>query len=516
MGHVLLWFEHATFLVSAVLLILILTSRMRSRPGRALLKIGILLLPSLFYVPLALWAIISRFVAGVDVPVFVPVSPVVILWASYVALWIYVGRRQQAGRPLNLARPAMVCGVSLALMVMTFWNIDLAVRDDMSEMRLRAGAMALATAPPRVLDSDNAALVYELAFALIEDYPDWPSTSDRDVPLEKLRQIISDHQSAIAQLRRAAAMPGYYIDRPWHAPRLDWLLPQLGQARPASKLLIFDARLRLADGDITGALQNVQAVTRMAQHFGEEPLLVSALVAMSIHASALDELEQILPHATAADLKGFELSDTLSWDRHLRRALTMERTLGLMVFAQPEQLRMVGGDDQRMTFAVLSTPLYRVFALRDDLASSNRIWRAYLQAAAQPYYIAKPMWQGAEAELKSGVCGIVTGMLMPALSRSHETTTRNNALHELARTGLAMRKYQLKYRQLPANLDALVPEFLISIPRDPFADQPLSLKVTEDQTVLYSVGPDLVDDDGVAWNRESGKGDVMVNYRAKP
>ncbi len=64
-------------------------------------------------------------------------------------------------------------------------------------------------------------------------------------------------------------------------------------------------------------------------------------------------------------------------------------------------------------------------------------------------------------------------------------------------TAIALRRYQLRHDRYPARLDALVPEFLPSVPRDIFDGQPLRYRLQADgQFLLYSVGEDGVDDGG--------------------
>lgn len=71
----------------------------------------------------------------------------------------------------------------------------------------------------------------------------------------------------------------------------------------------------------------------------------------------------------------------------------------------------------------------------------------------------------------------------------------------LAMTLLAIRIYQLEHGQPPASLDDLAPGILAEVPRDPFSqqdEQPLVYRREGDSFVLYSVGPNEVDDGGVS------------------
>jgi hypothetical protein len=65
-----------------------------------------------------------------------------------------------------------------------------------------------------------------------------------------------------------------------------------------------------------------------------------------------------------------------------------------------------------------------------------------------------------------------------------------------ARTAVAIERYRLAHGRLPATLSALVPDFLESVPTDPFDGQPLRYSLLDRGFVVYSVGPDSTDDGG--------------------
>jgi hypothetical protein len=71
------------------------------------------------------------------------------------------------------------------------------------------------------------------------------------------------------------------------------------------------------------------------------------------------------------------------------------------------------------------------------------------------------------------------------------------ASRSVAVTAIALKRYQLRHDQLPAEPAALVPEFLPAIPRDPVDGQPLRYQLKPDGSfLLYSVGEDGMDDSG--------------------
>ena len=56
---------------------------------------------------------------------------------------------------------------------------------------------------------------------------------------------------------------------------------------------------------------------------------------------------------------------------------------------------------------------------------------------------------------------------------------------------IALKRYELRHGKLPASLEALVPEFLSTVPYDYMAAKPLSYRLKADGSyVLYSVGED--------------------------
>jgi hypothetical protein len=75
-------------------------------------------------------------------------------------------------------------------------------------------------------------------------------------------------------------------------------------------------------------------------------------------------------------------------------------------------------------------------------------------------------------------------------------SARSEAGLDLLWTAVALRVWQAEHGAPPDSLDQLVPGLLPAVPRDPFVDQPLRYRREGANFVLYSVGPDRVDDGG--------------------
>jgi hypothetical protein len=82
-----------------------------------------------------------------------------------------------------------------------------------------------------------------------------------------------------------------------------------------------------------------------------------------------------------------------------------------------------------------------------------------------------------------------------AVSKAMQAETQRS----IALSAIALKRHQLRFGNLPASLDSLVPEFLASVPIDYMDGQPMKYRLNDDGGfTLYSVGEDGKDDGGDA------------------
>jgi hypothetical protein len=86
-------------------------------------------------------------------------------------------------------------------------------------------------------------------------------------------------------------------------------------------------------------------------------------------------------------------------------------------------------------------------------------------------------------------------MMVPAVDTALAKKSQGDAQLQATRIILALRAYELTHGKLPADLNALVPEFLFEVPADDFDGQPLHY--SPEKKMVYSVGKDLKDDGGM-------------------
>ena len=91
----------------------------------------------------------------------------------------------------------------------------------------------------------------------------------------------------------------------------------------------------------------------------------------------------------------------------------------------------------------------------------------------------------------------------------------NRAGNELFLAALALQAWRAEHGAYPETLEALVPSLLAEPPRDPFGNATLKYRHEGERYVLYSVGPDRVDDGGRAVSAdEQGKPTRRVSRRS--
>jgi len=94
---------------------------------------------------------------------------------------------------------------------------------------------------------------------------------------------------------------------------------------------------------------------------------------------------------------------------------------------------------------------------------------------------------------------VLAAISMPNTIKASQTTARNQTMVNQAFIACALERFHQARGKYPENLDALVPQYADSLPRDIIRSQPFKYRTTADgEFVLYSVGWNEKDDGGIA------------------
>ena len=269
MGYVVLWLEN----LAAVFLLTATVVACCSRWRRPVFRIGLPVLAVLLIlaVPGGLTAVVGILnLHHLVSQWFYPLAALTLCCAVGACAILVRGLRQgpddlSTPRAAHWPRAKLALGfaLALALHLMTFWNLDLAVKQQAGALRAESGALALSVAPARVPDRDNAALIYAQAFQAAGDRSTWPKAfGDKwcnwlnpgqagfDAKDAQLRGFLKQQAGGLVLLREAGKKPACSFDRDYGRPSIDMLLPELQDLRTGARLLALDARVKAADCDM--------------------------------------------------------------------------------------------------------------------------------------------------------------------------------------------------------------------------------------------------------------------------
>jgi hypothetical protein len=439
---------------------------------------------------------------------------------------------------------AIALVAAVALYSMTFWNLDLVARQQLAALRVESGAIALSVAPPRVPDRENAAFIYERAFDAVGDvqrhgdsspgawiwddawtktwYEIWSKQSisqkiEIDAHAPELRRFMAREASALKLLRQAAAMPGCYIEHDYGRLDLSMALPELWQFRQGARLLALDAICGAADGNYRRSVADINAMFLMAEHISSEPLLISAMLAVEIERLAIESLQAVIAkyHIPIEELASLKIFDNASCRVLLQRGLRGEEALRLAAFEDVGSGRITLSDitngssrPKWFTDPPISAA-YRIFMLGDDLAAHREFTAETDRAAKSPYWQGMDRLLNLEREVGSNPGGVLTAMLLPAVSTAVERAAGADARRDVARVGLALYAYRAKNGHFPAKLEDLAPEFIAMVPLNPFDGKPMKLMPTEGGVTVDSSAPAMPEQAGQTLPLDSKNREVM-------
>jgi ABC-type transport system involved in multi-copper enzyme maturation permease subunit len=269
-----------------------------------------------------------------------------------------------------------------------------------------------------------------------------------------------------------------------------------------STLLWFDILLRLHSSDPDGALTSCRARINLARSQGDESAFVALGMRLQIVESTISLIERTLAQGEPSDQALAALQDLLTDEAsrplffaRLRAKWALTDHSLMEEFLLPELRRLpqhpvrVPSPDGLATLLESSTTNCRMENLR--------IYRQLLAAAKLPPLERSVRFVQLAANLQANPAGPFSprGSLFDP---RWELTAQENweARITCIIVALAAERYRRQHGTWPASLSDLVPALLPALPIDPLDGQPLRYRRLRDGVVIYSVGPDGIDNGG--------------------
>lgn len=340
-------------------------------------------------------------------------------------------------------------------------------------------------------DVDSAVLVFDGARGGVDFFKGIPRYR-----IEPSRSYLEEHRDLLDKLSVLRDMSAGRFDLPLDADPTAIALPDLSTLRSAAKLQYLEGVLLLIDGDLEGAAEKVRLFSHISATLNEHPTLIGRLVQMALDAFTKRGIENILRVGRVEHRVLDELSDvvggrlaggTMKW------ALLGERAWFIALCdAMADGKLSMAGDPLRGSLSYLP-----VMLIRENQMRGVELLTGLVEAADDPTALMTAAQRIDKEVPAMPPTQVVIQRIMPSLSRSVVLQLRITAHLQCTLLGLAAERFRLQEDRLPESLDELVPDFIDSVPTDPFDGQPMRLAVTEKGIVIYSIDEDLVDDGGL-------------------
>lgn len=323
---------------------------------------------------------------------------------------------------------------------------------------------------------------------------------------EEQRDIVARCADGLHILREGTLYPCMI---PWETASSKAMFTVLTPLRDTAKVLRIESDIRASDGEFAKAMDGLLDVVQLGTDIQRGGLVIHSLVGSAINGigvvSAWDLVGSLNPDKARASARRVEeilarswpLAETIVCEKRFGR-LELESTLRHPTWklkeafsADPLEL-----DDRKGGIGFWSAlrGFTRLLFLRKRqvLAEFDRFMDEQIARTQMPFAEAIRM-----PDLEPGV---PFDWMFDYSTGSFRVSSENSrAQRALLALSLALRAYAADAGRYPETLSDLVPDYLCDVPFDPFSDEaPLRYRADGDGYVLYSVGPDGMDDGGKA------------------
>ncbi|MCO6044988.1 hypothetical protein NG895_13845 [Aeoliella sp. ICT_H6.2] len=366
-------------------------------------------------------------------------------------------------------------------------------------------------------ERDNNLSPDEALLDAVEEGP-WTATD-----AEPIARWLAEHAPHFDLLYAAVEREKFYFPSPTlladpKACFVRVMIPGEQRIRSAASCLKLRANLRLGSGDIRGAWDDCRVMYQLTD-VSTHPTVLCEVISHNIEKFANALLLRILesPELTpelAEEIDAFlatrqpqhNMRDTLETGNridHITSLLEISDFRPLEESNTPDWVVPRDRDNGREPSIDWTTVLH----------IANQQYDLFLEAVDQPTYAeqqaALDAWY-AEIQRKAVQPSPVSFMLSCKVRTEYMAymllegygdnfalrLDRQNRTHrQLPQTAVALARYQLATGEYPESLDGLMPQFLDKLPIDPF-DRPIVYQRTSDGYLLYSLGPNCIDDRG--------------------
>lgn len=358
---------------------------------------------------------------------------------------------------------------------------------------------------------------------------DWASELPRE-DLEKLQALFDQNRDFLAEVRTAARRPFAQIKlSPEPVLGAEGLLSeQLVAFRTLKNLgqvFSVSARLNLLGGNAESACSDIESILAFGDAAGSQPLLIGFLVKVSLIDLGAQPLWSGLAERRWSEPQLARLESRLGQVNLVadyRRCMRGERSLALAMLGAEANIGVSattsrtndGSRARTQTTAAVFRRWPRALIYRNQISVAEG-FHAFLGERVDPSGPSLRISPAAERDPalasfnKTSPYNFLFPRLFHAMGKTIYKAAAGQTTVTLARVACALERHRLAKGRYPETLAELAPNFISRLPVDPVNGGPLKYRLLDpDRYLLYSVGPDGVDDGGKPISKAQAKEDV--------
>ena len=319
---------------------------------------------------------------------------------------------------------------------------------------------------------------------------------------DRLTKALQSVRPALDEACKLADMPRGRHHIHYERNPIATLLPDQLESRRLASLLVCEAARQSQTGETREALRSCRAALNAVRSLGDEPFIISQLIRSAGVAFSCQAVERTLAQGEPPPEDMASLQKLLEDEDHLASwflATRGERAALHQVFDAVEQ-----GDVSVDELAQTRSPwLVSTFVSmwRMNTSQDNALFLSLMSRRIAETQL--PMYEQVEAEKRFEKevhelprSAVITGLLMPAMTKVGEGFRRKHASLRCTIVALAAERYRREKKAWPDTIDQLCPQYLAVVPLDPFDGRPLRYRRVDDGIVIYSVANDTIDNGG--------------------
>jgi hypothetical protein len=374
----------------------------------------------------------------------------------------------------------------------------------------------------------------------------WPWTAKEE---PELADWLHQSEKPLALVKEATGRPDYYnplVPRrtdDWSPGLIAALLPSAQRCREVAAALTCRAMLRVTEGKVDEAWQDLLACHRLGRLVARGGGLIEFLAGIAIDAVAskadlafldhakleskqvlvcLEDLRKLPPMPAVADkmdsAERFMLLDTMMLTA--RHGLSFLENLAGENSAPPKGNSFKG---KLFTRSIDWDPAYRIANSWYDrcvtgLRLTDRTARLQEMAAFRQDLMLLKQQVASTGVIEKAFMGpkergemignVLITLMLPAYDKVQGAADRCEQGQRNLHLAFALAAYHRDHGRYPAELDELAPKYLEKVPDDLFSSEPLIYRLEDKGYLLYSVGPNGTDEGGRGYD-DAPRGDDL-------